>query len=149
MTGHMPMITQKLSKIFHFFDLVQISDMCSFGVSIGFFPSFFYPDKSNEGEKPYAHTKTTHVWNLVQIEKAEIIYSDITVVSGIMSHMEMMGHMPMITQKLSEIFHFFDSDQISDMCSFGVSIGFLPLIRIIWIKECLFWRFEENLCTFD
>ena len=33
--------------------------------------TFFYPDNSNEGEKPYAHTKTTHVWNLVQIEKAE------------------------------------------------------------------------------
>ena len=47
----------------------------------------------------------------------------------------MMGHMPMFTQKLSDIFCFFDLDQISDMCSFGVSIGFLPLIRIVWIKE--------------
>ena len=44
-------------------------------------------------------------------------------------HMEMMGHMPMFTQKLSEIFHFFDLDQISHMCSFGVSIGFF------WIPE--------------
>ena len=25
------------------------------------------------GKKPYAHTKTTHVWNLVQIEKAEYV----------------------------------------------------------------------------
>ena len=39
--------------------------------------------------------------------------------------------------------------QISDMCTFGVSIGFLPLIRIIWIKEHLFWRFEENPCPVD
>ena len=52
--------------------------------------------------------------------------------------------MPMFTQKLSNIFHFFDLDQISDMCNFGVSIGFVPLIRIVWIKECLFWRFEEK-----
>ena len=37
MTGHMPMFTQKLSEIFYFLDLDQISDMCSFGVSIGFF----------------------------------------------------------------------------------------------------------------
>ena len=58
--------------------------------------------------------------------------------SGIASRMEMTGHMPMFTQKLSKIFHFSDLDQISDMCSFGVSIGFLPLIRIVWIKECLF-----------
>ena len=53
---------------------------------------------------------------------------------GIMSGMETMGHMPMFTQKLSEIFCFFDLDQISDMCSFGVGIGFLPLVRIVWIK---------------
>ena len=33
--------------------------------------TFFYPDNSNEGENPYAHTKITHVWNLVWIEKAE------------------------------------------------------------------------------
>ena len=46
------------------------------------------------------------------------------VASGIVSHMETTGHMPMFTQKLSEIFCFFDLDQISDMCSFGVSIGF-------------------------
>ena len=56
----------------------------------------------------------------------------------------MMGHMPMFTQKLSNIFHFFDLDQISDMCNFGVSIVFLPLIRIVWIKQRLFWRFEEK-----
>ena len=58
--------------------------------------------------------------------------------------MEMTGHMPMFTQKLSEMFCFFDLDQISDMCNFGVSLGFLPLIRIIWIKQHLFWRFEEK-----
>ena len=46
------------------------------------------------------------------------------VASGIISHMEMTGHMPMFTQKLSDIFNFFNLDQISDMCSFGVSIGF-------------------------
>ena len=34
--------------------------------------TFFYPDNSNEGEKPYAHTKTTHIWNLVQIKKQKI-----------------------------------------------------------------------------
>ena len=56
----------------------------------------------------------------------------------------MTGQMPMFTQKLSNIFCFFNLDQISDMCSFGVSTGFLPLIRIVWIKECLFWRFEEK-----
>ena len=50
-------------------------------------------------------------------------------------HRNDMGHMPMFTQKLSEIFYFFNLDQISDMCSFGVSIGFLPLIRIVWIKN--------------
>ena len=52
-----------------------------------------------------------------------------TVASGIMSHVEMTGHMPMFIEKLSKIFHFFDLDQISDMCSFGVSIGFF------WITE--------------
>ena len=69
-------------------------------------------------------------------------YSDITVASGIASCTETTGHMPMFTQKLSNIFHFFDSDQISDMCNFGVSIGFYPLLDIVWIKQCLFWRFE-------
>ena len=34
---------------------------------------FFYPDDSNEGLKPYAHTKTTHVWNLVCIKKVEYL----------------------------------------------------------------------------
>ena len=34
--------------------------------------TFFYPDDSNEGEKPYAHTKTTHIQNLVQIKKQKI-----------------------------------------------------------------------------
>ena len=34
---------------------------------------------------------------------------------GIASHAETTGHMPMFTQKLSEIFHFFDLDQISDV----------------------------------
>ena len=34
------------------------------------------------------------------------------VASGIVSHMEMMGHMPMFTQKLSNIFHFFDLDSL-------------------------------------
>ena len=43
---------------------------------------------------------------------------------GTMSCMETTGHMPMFTQKLSKIFCFFDLDQILDMCSFGVSIGF-------------------------
>ena len=56
----------------------------------------------------------------------------------------MTGHMPMFTQKLSNIFHFFDLDQISDVCNFGVSTGFVPLIRIVWIKQHLFWRFEEK-----
>ena len=60
------------------------------------------------------------------------------VASGITSRMEMTGHMPMFTQKLINIFCFFDSDEISDMCNFGVSIGFLPLVRIVWIKERLF-----------
>ena len=32
-----------------------------------------YPDNSNEGYKPYAYTKITHIWNLVQIEKAEYL----------------------------------------------------------------------------
>ena len=50
----------------------------------------------------------------------------------------------MFTQKLSDIFCFFDLDQISDMCNFGMSIGFLPLVRIVWIKQHLFWRFEEK-----
>ena len=54
---------------------------------------------------------------------------------GIASCMETMGHMPMFTQKLSEIFCFFNLDQISDVCNFGVSIGFVPLIRIVWIKN--------------
>ena len=45
----------------------------------------------------------------------QVIFSDITVVLGITSCMETTGHMPMFTQKLSEIFHFFNSDQISDM----------------------------------
>ena len=57
----------------------------------------------------------------------------------------MTGHMPMFTQKLSNIFYFFNLDWISDMCNFGVSIGFLPLVRIVWIKQCLFWRFEEKI----
>ena len=48
---------------------------------------------------------------------------------GIASHAEMTGHMPMFTQKLSEIFCFFNLDQISDMCSFGVSIGFFGYQR--------------------
>ena len=51
----------------------------------------------------------------ISFQTIQIIYSDITVVSGIASCMETMGHMPMFTQKLSEIFHFFNSDQISDM----------------------------------
>ena len=58
--------------------------------------------------------------------------------------MKTMGHMPMFTQKLSNIFHFFDLDQIPDMCNFGVSTGILPLIKIVWIKQHLFWRFEEK-----
>ena len=58
--------------------------------------------------------------------------------------MEMTGHMPMFTEKLSNIFHFFDLDQIPDMCNFGVSTVFVPLIRIVWIKQHLFWRFEEK-----
>ena len=44
-----------------------------------------------------------------------IVYSDITVVLDIASHMETMGHTPMFTQKLSEIFCFFNLDQISDV----------------------------------
>ena len=51
------------------------------------------------------------------------------VVSSIVSHAERMGHMPMFTQKLSKIFCFFYLDQISDMCSFGVSIGFYPSLE--------------------
>ena len=74
----------------------------------------------------------------MSFQTISVIYSDIMVALGIVSHVETMGQMPMFTQKLSEIFYFFDLDQISDMCSFGVSIGFLPLVRIVWIKECLF-----------
>ena len=44
-----------------------------------------------------------------------IVYSDITVVLGIASRMETMGHTPMFTQNLSEIFCFFNLDQISDV----------------------------------
>ena len=61
------------------------------------------------------------------------------------SHRNDMGHMPMIYSKIKgRSSAFFNSDQISDMCNFGVSIGIFPLIRIVWIKECLFWRFEEK-----
>ena len=51
----------------------------------------------------------------MSFQTIKIIYSDIMVVSGITSCAEMTGHMPMFTQKLSKIFHFFNLDQISDV----------------------------------
>ena len=33
--------------------------------------------------------------------------------------------------------------------NFDLTIGCLPLIWIVWIKECLFWRFQENPCIID
>ena len=59
----------------------------------------------------------------MSFQTIEIVYSDITVASGIASCMETTGHMPMFTQKLSDIFCFFNLNQILEMCNFGLSIG--------------------------
>ena len=71
------------------------------------------------------------------------------VASAIASHMVMTGHMPMFTQKLSNIFHFFDLDQISDMCSFDVSIGFLPSLELSGSNNICSEGLKKNPSTFD
>ena len=38
---------------------------------------------------------------------------------------------------------------VVNFLNFDLTIGCLPLIWIVWIKECLFWRFQENPCIID
>ena len=194
MTGHMPMITQKLSKIFHSLDLDQISDICSFGVSIGFLPLiriiwikeclfwrfeeksvhiwWSYVTKCTSLKFPkfhlYMHVSIVELACDNQFSKlsdehdrsywTKCHYKLSNHINHIFWHHGCIGHHESdrndrshayVYWKIKRDLLLFDSDQISDVCSFGVSIGFLPLIRIVWIKECLFWRFEEHLCTFD